>query len=130
MNLVFYDNIKCFVSGAVSLATEFVQTKQDLLRAKLAEDIARICRSTKYCVLQSGGVLTVAQGQEMVCQKEQSKKEKAREVIFAVKKRQKNAAKCVFKDSAKIAHKKSLSGELELLYIIDKLEGSHMLYQG
>lgn len=38
---VFRNNIERFVSGAVSLATELVQTKRDLARTKLAEDIAR-----------------------------------------------------------------------------------------
>jgi hypothetical protein len=37
---VFRNNIERFVSGAVSLATELVQTKWDLARTKLAEDIA------------------------------------------------------------------------------------------
>ena len=65
----------------------------------------------------------------MVRQKEQSK-EKARQVILAAEKRRKNAAKRVFEDSAKIARKKRLSGELEPLYIIDKLGGGRMLRRG
>jgi hypothetical protein len=127
LNPAFHDNIECFVSGAVSLATELVQTKQDLACTKLAEDVARRRRSTKNHVLQSG-VLTVAQGREMVRQKEQSE-EKAQQVILAAKRR-KNAAKRVFEDSAKIARKKRLSCELEPLYIIDKLGGGRMLRRG
>jgi hypothetical protein len=126
----FRDNVERFVSGAVSLATELVQTKRDLARTKLAEDVARRRRSTKNHVLQSGGVLTVAQGREMVRQKEQSEEERARQLILAAEKRRKNAAKRVFEDSAKIARKKRLSGELEPLYIIDKLGGGRMLRRG
>jgi hypothetical protein len=102
----FRDNVERFVSGAVSLAAELVKTKRNLVRTKLAEDVARRRRSTKSNVLQSGGVLTVAQGREMVRQKEQSEEEKTRQVILtAAEKRRKNAVKRVFEDSAKIARK-------------------------
>jgi hypothetical protein len=66
----------------------------------------------------------------MVRQKEQSEEERARQLILAAEKRRKNAAKRVFEDSAKIARKKRLSGELEPLYIIDKLGGGRMLRRG
>ena len=72
----------------------------------------------------------MAQGQEMVRQKEQSEEEKAWQVILAAEKRRKNAAKRVFEDSAKIACKKRLSGELEPLYIVDKLGGGRTLRRG
>jgi hypothetical protein len=129
----FTNTVPCierFVSRAVSLATELVQTKRDLAHTKLAEDIARRCHSTKNHVLQSGRVLTVAQGWEMVRQKEQSEEEKARQIVLAAEKRRKNMAKRVFEDSAKIARKKRLSGELEPLYIIDKLGGGRLLRRG
>jgi hypothetical protein len=66
----------------------------------------------------------------MVRQKEQSEEEKVRQVVLAAEKRRKNMAKRVFEDSAKIACKKRLSGELEPLYIIDKLGGGRLLRQG
>jgi hypothetical protein len=57
-----------FIRGSLSLATELIQTKRDLGRTKMAEHLAQQRKALKNTPLQSGGVLTVAQGREILSQ--------------------------------------------------------------
>ena len=47
----FTHNISRFIRGSLSLVTELIQTKRDLGRTKLAEQVARQYRVTKNFLL-------------------------------------------------------------------------------
>ncbi|KJZ68936.1 hypothetical protein HIM_11679 [Hirsutella minnesotensis 3608] len=66
----FSHDLSRFIRGSLSLATELVQTKRDLGQTKMAERIRQQRKAMKNIQLQSGGVLLVAQGREMVQQRE------------------------------------------------------------
>lgn len=67
-----------FIRGSLTLATELIQTKRNLGRTKMAEHLAQQHKALKNTPIHSGGVLTVAQGREMVRQKEEDQLAKAR----------------------------------------------------
>ncbi|KAM4060248.1 DDE superfamily endonuclease [Hirsutella rhossiliensis] len=75
----FSHDLSRFIRGSLSLATELVQTKRDLGRTKMAERIQKQRKAMKNIQLQSGGVLSVAQGREMIA--------KARKVVEDAEKR-------------------------------------------
>ena len=116
-----------FIRGSLSLATELIQTKRDLGRTKMAELAARQRRAMKNTPLQSGGVLTVAQGREMVLQREEDQVAKARKVVEAAELKARNARKRCFEEAAKEARKWRISGKLKRVRVCDSERGTRML---
>ena len=111
LNPEFTRDLSRFIRGSLSLATELVQTKRDLGRTKMAECIKQQGRAMKNTQLQSGGVLTVAQGREMV-HKREDQIAKARKVVEAAELRAHNARRRWFEEAAKEARKWRASGRL------------------
>ncbi|KAM4060315.1 DDE superfamily endonuclease [Hirsutella rhossiliensis] len=89
----FSHDLSRFIRGSLSLATELVQTKRDLGRTKMAERIQKQRKAMKNIQLQSGGVLSVAQGREMVQQRGDDQIAKARKVVEDAEKKAHNARK-------------------------------------
>src|SRR5262249_45038944 len=61
----FTEDISRFIRGSLSLATELVQTKRDLGRTRLAEEVRRQRRASKNTQVQSGGPLRVENGRDI-----------------------------------------------------------------
>ena len=74
-------DINRFFKGGISNTAGLVQTKRDLSRTKYAERTQKTRRALKYRPLQSGGVLSVAEGRNMVKQVEDQAVEKARRLV-------------------------------------------------
>ena len=77
------NNIDPSVAGRNTNTAELIQTKRDLGRTKLAQETRRIQKAQKNVQLQTGGVLTVADGREMVQKRVESDVEKARKMVEA-----------------------------------------------
>ena len=123
----FSHDLSRFIRGSLSLATELVQTKRDLGRTKMAERIQQRRKAMKNIQLQSGGVLSVAQGREMVLQREEDQVAKARKVVKDAEKKAHNARKRWFEEAAKKARKWRVSGRLERVEVCDSERGTRWL---
>jgi hypothetical protein len=126
----FVGNINRFVRGALSLASELVQTKRDLGRTRYAQQIAQQRRAMKNTPLKTGGVLTVAEGREMVQQKEQDHLDKARKMVEAADLKEATARKRVFEAVAKTAREWRLTKRLDRVEIVDSEKGKRWLLRG
>jgi hypothetical protein len=124
---VFADNINRFIRGGLSLATELIQTKRDLGRTKLAEQVAKQRRAAKNSALQSGGVLTIEQGREMVRQRGEDELAKARRLVEAAEQRAYNQRKRCFEDAARKARMLRHIGRLPRAEVVDSEFGSRLL---
>ena len=123
----FSHDLSRFIRGSLSLATELVQTKRDLGRTKMAERIQKQRKAMKNIQLQSGGVLSVAQGREMVQQREDDQIAKARKVVEDAEKKVHNARKRWFEEAAKKARQWRASGRLERVEVRDSERGTRWL---
>lgn len=123
----FAYNLSQFIHGSLVAATELVQTKRDLRRTRLAEATARARRNMQNTPLQSGGVLTVAEGRAMVAQKKEDDLVKARKIVKAAELRAHNALKRAFAAAAKEARKWRLTGRLAPAEIVESQYGKRML---
>ena len=113
------EGLERFIRGSEVQATELLQTKYDLGKTKLAEEVRRIRKQQKNHQLQSSGILTVADGRHMVAKIEKSAEQKAEEVLIAARtKRQKLAVKAGF-EAAKLMRLYRRKGRFDPLYIID-----------
>jgi hypothetical protein len=123
----FAHNISKFIKGSLVLATELVQTKRDLGKTRLAQSIQKQRRAMKNTVLQSGGILTVAEGRRMVLQKEVDAVEKARKLVEASDKRERNRIKNIFGDAAKKARAWRTVGKLSPAEIYEENKPMRLL---
>ncbi|KJZ70465.1 hypothetical protein HIM_10137 [Hirsutella minnesotensis 3608] len=123
----FSHDLSRFIRGSLSLATELVQTKRDLGRTKMAERVQKQRKAMKNIKLQSGGVLSVAQGREMVQQREDDQIAKARKVVEDAEKKAHNARKRWFEEAAKKARQWRASGRLERVEVCDSERGTRWL---
>ena len=64
-----------FMHGSITQSTELIQVKADLGRTRMAEEQRQARRRSSNRPLQTGGVLTVADGREMVERKKENDKE-------------------------------------------------------
>ncbi|KJZ69639.1 hypothetical protein HIM_06024 [Hirsutella minnesotensis 3608] len=115
----FSHDLSRFIRGSLSLATELVtlvQTKRDLGRTKMAERIRK-----------QRGVLSVAQGREMVQQREDDQIARARKVVEGAEKKAHNARKRWFEEAAKKARQWRASGRLERVEVCDSERGTRWL---
>jgi len=101
----FFDDLSYFIDGSLSQGSELIQLKRDLGRTKMAEEIKRRRKAYKNTPLQSGGVLTMAEGREMVAQRHEDDVAKARKLVEATDLKARNARKRCFKEAAKEARK-------------------------
>ena len=116
----FTARLSRFIKGAEAQGTQLLQTKRDLSRTRLAESVAFSRRQSKNRQLQSGGVLTVAAGREMVVQREDNEMLKAQRAVDRRDlKWQKLRRKWVF-EAAKKARRWRLHGTLEPLDYIEQ----------
>ena len=123
-------NIDRFIRGALSLASELVQTKRDLARTRYAEQIARQRRAGRNSQLQNGGVLTVAQGRQMVQQRVEDEVVRAQRIINAAQLRDRTARKRWFEQAAKTARDWRLKGRLQRAEVIDLNGRRRLLLRG
>ena len=105
-------DVERLVKGALTNTAELIQTKRDLGRTRYAEQIQKQRRAMKNSQLQSGGVLTVDQGREMVLQRKEDKLSKAVKVVEAAQLKARNTIKRCFNDAAKEARKWRITGRL------------------
>lgn len=120
-------NLKRFISGSLATATELIQVKRDLGKTKLAATLATRRRAMKNKPLQSGGILTVAKGREMVEQSKEKEEEKVAARVDAARLKRRNIYKRLFEDAAKEARKRRrVGGPLEPAEIVDS-EGVRLL---
>ncbi|OWT42563.1 DDE superfamily endonuclease domain-containing protein [Pochonia chlamydosporia 170] len=96
-------DIDRYVRGTLAMSTELVQTKRDLGRTKLAETVAKRRRAMKNKTLQTGGVLTVAEGRRMVQRRVDADLAAARRRVQAAEQRARNGYKRWFEATAKEA---------------------------
>ena len=123
----FSHDLGRFIRGSLSLATELVQTKRDLGRTKLAERIQQQRKGMKNIQLRSGGVLSVAQGREMVQQRGEDQVARARKVVEGAEKKAHTARKRWFEQAAKEARKWRASGRLGRVEVCDSERGTRWL---
>ncbi|KID81924.1 transposase [Metarhizium guizhouense ARSEF 977] len=118
-----------FIRGSLALATELIQmkTKRDLGRTQMAEHLAQQRKALKNTPIQSGVVLTVAQGREMVRQREEDQLAKARKTVEAAELKAVNARKRVFEEAAKKARKWRVSERLDRAEVVDSEGGRRLL---
>ncbi|KAF6782265.1 hypothetical protein CSOJ01_16018 [Colletotrichum sojae] len=99
-------------------AAELIQTRDDLSRTRLADQVRRARRAGKNRQLQSGGVLTMAQGRHIVAEKGLGEVAAA----IAAKKRAadaiEKATKEVFKAAAKKARSWYMTNKLPAAYVV------------
>ena len=112
-------DIQRFIRGSLINATELIQTKRDLHRTQFAQEVAKRHRALKHSSLKAGGVLTVAQGRQMVQRREDEALAKARRVVEAAEVRAHNKMKAAFFDAAKLARKWRLTGILEPAFVCE-----------
>ncbi len=108
-----------FVRGSLKMATELVQTKRDLSRTKLAETIARKRRAGKNTSLQSGGILTVEQGREMVAQEAEKASVELMKQIVQMEAKYMNLVKKAVFEAAKEARRWRVVGRLARIQVED-----------
>ncbi|KJZ70664.1 hypothetical protein HIM_09937 [Hirsutella minnesotensis 3608] len=101
-----------FIRGAISNSTELVQTKRDLGRTRLAEKTRQLRRAMQNRPLQSGGVLTVAQGRQMAARKEEIEVQRAQRKVEASQTRYDNALKRWYLEAAKKARAMRMARQL------------------
>ncbi|KJZ72821.1 hypothetical protein HIM_07765 [Hirsutella minnesotensis 3608] len=101
-----------FIRGAISNSTELIQTKKDLSRTQLAEKTRRQRRAMKNTSLQSGGVLTVAQGRQMAARKADIELRKAQRKVEVTQTRYDNALKKWYLEAAKKARSMRIAGQM------------------
>ncbi|KAF5128404.1 hypothetical protein E5D57_009343 [Metarhizium anisopliae] len=93
----------------------------------MAEHLAQQRKALKNAPIQSGGVLTVAQGREMVRQREEDQLAKASKTVEAAELKAVNARKGVFEKAAKKARKWRVSEILERAEVVDSEVGRRLL---
>jgi hypothetical protein len=98
--------------ASIANAAELLQTKRDLGRTQYAKKIQEQRRSLKNQPLQTGGILTVAEGRHMVQKKEENEVLRAQKIIEAAEQRAWNQRKRVFSEAAKKARNWYLTGRL------------------
>lgn len=114
LNLAAEDAVRLgrFIKGSLVAANELMQTKRDLGRTKLAERVNKSRRATKNYHLQSGGVLTVADGREMVRKRADAEVQKARRIVQRFEDNELRELKKWHFAAASLARKWRLSGKL------------------
>lgn len=123
----FAGDLSRFIRGSLTNVTELIQTKRDLARTKLAERVQKQRRAMKNSSLQSGGVLTVAEGRQMVQQREEDQLAKAKRLVEAAELKARNARKRWYFEAAKEARKWRLTGRLDPVEVVDKEGGRRLL---
>jgi hypothetical protein len=98
--------------GARVGAAEVHQLKKDLARTDAAKKAAQLRKAAKNTPLQSGGVLTVEEGREMVRQKDLDKEAEALRVLETARKKRYNARKRFFEAAAKLAREWYMADKL------------------
>ena len=119
----FSHDISRFIRGSLILATELVQTKRDLGRTKKAEEMQRLRRAFKNKPLKSGGILTVAQGRQMVQQKANNDLKRAQQLVKAAEQKQHNYIKKVFFEATKTARRWRIEGRIQPYHCYDSITG-------
>ena len=102
-----------FIKASLTAANEVLQLKRDLGRTQYAERVQKARRQQKNYQLQSGGVLTVAEGREMVKKKIESDEARARRILQQVEEKRYKIAKKAFQDAAKEARRMRIKGLLK-----------------
>ncbi|KJZ69554.1 hypothetical protein HIM_11047 [Hirsutella minnesotensis 3608] len=116
-----------FIRGAISNSTELVQTKRDLGRTRLAEKTRQLRRAMKNRPLQSGGVLTVAQGRHMAARKEEIEFQRAQRKVEASRARYDKALKGWYLEAAKRARAMRMARRLGEMLVYSGSHGSPAL---
>jgi hypothetical protein len=124
------NNIERLIGGSIANTAELIQTKRDLGRTKLAQELKKRQKAQKNVQLQTGGVLTVEDGRDMVHKRVESELAKARKMVEVAEEKRIRTAKRVFEEVAKVARKKRRTSKLEPLYIVDSLGGGRELVRG
>ena len=113
-----------FIRGALVQSTELRQTMKDLSRTRMAEELRKKRKTGRNRPLQHGGVITVADGREMVRRSDHKEEEEAAtQMLDRVATRRHNAMKRAFEAAAEAARKRRLEGALKPLYIVDSNGG-------
>lgn len=122
-------NLSRFIRGSLINAAELIQTKRDLGRTKKAKIMAQRRRAMKNRPLQSGGTLSVEEARKMVVQRDDEDLYKARKLVEAADRRDRNRFKKAFSEAAKTARKWRMDKVLDALEICDE-KGVRYLRRG
>ena len=101
-----------FIRGSLITATELIQVKWDFGRTKMASQITARRRAVKNTPLQTGGVLTVAEGRGMIQKKKENEEAKARVILEKTALKRRRAFQRCLKETAKEARKRRKLGKL------------------
>jgi hypothetical protein len=114
-------NLERYIKGAKAQGTELRHIKYEPERTSIATELLRKNRNAianrKH--LQAGGVLTVAEGRDIIKKREVDEEAKARRVIELAEQRRRRQAQYTFQEAAKLAKKWRIDSILEPHYIID-----------
>lgn len=116
----FAADVKRFCKGARSVTNELLQVKRDLGRTEYAKQQAQLRKANKNSVLQSGGVLTIEEGRELVRQKEVNKEADARRLVEVADKKFRIKRKRHFEAAAKLAREWYMTGRLPRACIYER----------
>lgn len=108
-----------FIRASLTSAAELIQTKRDLGATQMAQAVARARRAAKGRPLQSGGVLTVADGRQMVQRRDDEALTKAKRMVEAAKQKFHNHRKRTIVEAAKAARNWYSTGRLKPAEIVD-----------
>jgi len=109
--------VQRFVKGATVQALDLVQHKHHLSRTKLAETTRKARNAAKKGVLQTGGVLSVADGRKMIKNREEIEFTKSLAAIERHKRRLDRLRKIPTIEAAAVARKWRLEGRLAPAYV-------------
>ena len=123
-------NIGRLISGSLTNTAELIQTKRDLGRTKLAQELCKRQKAEKNVQLKTRVILLVAGGRDLVQRRALDDIEMARKMVEAADQKLVRSAERAFEGVAKVARKKRANSSLKPLYIIDRFGGGRELVRG
>jgi hypothetical protein len=128
----FTEVLDKFIRGSVLHSTERLQSMRDLSRTRLAEQMRseRARYNTSRRSLQTGGILTMEDGRQMVRQTEDDERAKAERLLRRLEEKDSKMRKKWVEAAAKMARAWRKGGKLKPLYIVDALGKGRELVRG
>jgi hypothetical protein len=126
----FTEVLDKFIRGAVLQSMEGLQSKRDLSRTRLAEQMRSERAMYGRQSSQSGGILTVEDGRHMVHQNDDDERAKAERLLKRLEEKDSKMRKKWVDAATKIARAWRKERKLKPLYIVDAMGKGRELVRG